>query len=366
MRFVILEIDEGKAVVIDQEGAFRSLPAREAWAVGMELDESALEEGRAKHPPRFFRAASAVAACLAIGICFGVWLTRSVESYVDVSINPAVRISVNRYGRVITAESINADGLSILSAIAPSKDLNETVRAIVLEAESEGYLKTGGNGIRLTVASKKPDKAQAMEKALLRQVDALMAESGISTSVRAQKLSTADYENLRKELTQALSQDASAQLESVYTSNTWNSGQSFWLEEIEYEGNGLLELEFSRTGVWTGNERVAIVAPDGMELPTELVAQEDDEWSVRCDGLEDGVVYDVRIEGMEHAGAFDGCFRANPDSETEQTHENSQPNAHAAADGVARTDDDDDDDDHDDDDDRDDGESDEHDEHDDD
>ena len=75
-------------------------------------------------------------------------------------INPDVQLSVNRFERVVTWESLNEDGAALIDGYhAYGKGLKAVSDELSDRAMEPGYLADGGQ-ITLTVAGKQPPAGQ--------------------------------------------------------------------------------------------------------------------------------------------------------------------------------------------------------------
>lgn len=105
-RGVILELQDGRAVVLDGSGRFRQVPAQPGWRPG---DVVPL-------PGRKPYLWGGLAACLlAVLIGCGAWLWLKQTALVSLDINPSAELRLNRFGRVISTQTYNDAGADLLA-----------------------------------------------------------------------------------------------------------------------------------------------------------------------------------------------------------------------------------------------------------
>ncbi len=62
-------------------------------------------------------ATACAALLLAIGITGYSW-TKTPVSYISIDVNPSIELSLNRFGRVVSATAFNAEGRKILETLS--------------------------------------------------------------------------------------------------------------------------------------------------------------------------------------------------------------------------------------------------------
>lgn len=73
------------------------------------------QKHRVRHPARWILAACVLA--LTVGLAAGRWLYFTPVSSIHIEINPAIALSVNRFGRVIGQEGENPDGKALTETL---------------------------------------------------------------------------------------------------------------------------------------------------------------------------------------------------------------------------------------------------------
>lgn len=177
MKYLVMECSLGYAVVLDNEGRFKRIPNL-GYEVGQELDyveEVSMTEKLSmieRSPSNRSRVKRwiAVAACFCI-ILLGGTLWRAPAGTVRIKINPDVRMTVNRFDRVVKLEGINEDGKKLIQGYnAYGKDAKMVSDTLADKSVEMGYLKAGGH-ISVTADSKRDKWKRAMEEKILVELE---------------------------------------------------------------------------------------------------------------------------------------------------------------------------------------------------
>lgn len=148
MKYLVMECSLGYAVVLDNEGRFKRIPNL-GYEVGQELDyveELSMTEKLSvieRSPSNRSRVKRwiAVAACFCI-LLLGGTLWRAPAGTVRIKINPDVRMTVNRFDRVVKLEGINEDGKKLIQGYnAYGKDAKTVSDTLADKAVEMGYLR---------------------------------------------------------------------------------------------------------------------------------------------------------------------------------------------------------------------------------
>ena len=147
MKYLVMECHPGYAVLLDEEGRFLKA-ANMHYEVGQTVEDPVLlrcaPEKRKVVP--FARALTAVAACLALVFGFGFYYNY-VASYsaIILSINPQVRLELNRQGQVVSLVGTNQDGVELLKDYdGRGKDKVTVADELIDRAIAMGFLSQGG------------------------------------------------------------------------------------------------------------------------------------------------------------------------------------------------------------------------------
>ncbi len=326
MKILIVEINDDVSTVLNDKGEFMDVPTQDGWQCGMEIDyepgkpEKIHGEEKTKGKAKVFSfrrivaIAAAVAACL--GIAVGVQLFYSnintVTTYVEVSINPAVRISVNKNRKIIGVDGINNDGMELVSKLNDTSRLNEELSQIINQAVDDGYFASGNKQVSIIVADDDTVQAEQIEKELLEVTANALTDRDIDPVVRTRRATLEEANHMRETVDAGVNLGMS--LAEVYELSQWNgSSDALGVREIEYKGDNIAEVEFSSDLLYTGKEKISVTDNQGNELSCRVKSQSDDEWNVEIDSIKEGEIYYVKIEAYDFDGTpmiFTGAFLA--------------------------------------------------------
>lgn len=148
MKYLVMECHPGYAVVLDETGQFRKV-ANMRYEVGQTLTavtELSLPQAAPVHkrPPRWLTSLTAVAACLALLLTSVFYSGQRAYASVYMTINPQVRIDVNRSDLVVGLEGVNEDGKILIDGYSyQKKDLDLVVDELVDRAIEMDFLHEG-------------------------------------------------------------------------------------------------------------------------------------------------------------------------------------------------------------------------------
>lgn len=151
MKYLVMECHSGYAVVLSDDGRFLKV-ANMRYEVGqtvtniVEMCLPQLPEQPAKtNRRRWISSLSALAACLVLVITSIFFTGQMPYASVYLTINPEVRIDVNRTDVVVGVEGVNADGAELLEGYDyRRKNLDLVMDELVDRAIDMGYLHEGG------------------------------------------------------------------------------------------------------------------------------------------------------------------------------------------------------------------------------
>jgi len=152
MKYLVMECHLSYAVVLDEEGRFLKAANRQ-YRVGQTVTEIIEMEAPppAKNGKRWIYSLTALAACLMVMVTAVFQVAQAPFASVYMSINPEVRIDVNRRDVVVGLEGVNADGQALTQGYDfRKKDLDLVMDELVDRAIDMGYLHEGGQ-IALTL-----------------------------------------------------------------------------------------------------------------------------------------------------------------------------------------------------------------------
>ncbi len=324
MKVLIIEVNENVSTVLNDDGEFMEVSTQDGWQCGMEVDceipkeECAVLEYPAKEKSfslkRIAAIAASVAACLliAFSIQFLYSNLNTVTTYVEVSINPAVRISMNKNGKVIAVDGINNDGTELVSKLNNTNRISDELFQIINQAVDDGYFSSDNKQVSIVVSDDDMVQAEQLEKELLEVAADALERRNIDPIVRTRRATLEEANHMRQTVDAGVNLGMS--LAEVYELSQWTgSNDALSVREIEYKGNNIAEIEFSSDLLYTGKEKIVVTDSEGNELKCKLKNQSDDEWNVEIDSIEEGKIYYVKIEAFGADGTpliFSGAFLA--------------------------------------------------------
>lgn len=142
-------------------------------------------------------AAAACAACLvficgALGVNYYLsnW---SVDSIVDIDVNPGIEIQTNRNDVVLDVTAVNSDAEKVLDGMnLKNTELKVAVNAIIGSMVQNGYLTDGENSILVTVQNDDAQRAEYVRNLILSDIDASLKNNNITASVVNQTVSESE------------------------------------------------------------------------------------------------------------------------------------------------------------------------------
>ncbi len=148
MKYMVMECHLAYAVVLSEEGRFLKV-ANMRYEIGQtvtdvipaDLPERAEREGR----KGWVKTLSAMAACFLLMVTVLLFTGGTPYASVYMTINPGVRIDVNRSDKVVGMEGVNQDGVELIQEYDyRKKDLDLVMDELVDLAIDKGYLHEGG------------------------------------------------------------------------------------------------------------------------------------------------------------------------------------------------------------------------------
>lgn len=152
MKYVVIECHLSYAVVLDEEGRFMKVANRN-YEVGqtvtevIEMEEAASVSGNpGGRFHKWMSAAMAAAACLAVIAVSILQMGQDAYASVYMTINPQIRIDVNRKDVVVDIESLNEDGKILTDGYGyQKKKIHVVLDELADQAVDLGYLREGGS-----------------------------------------------------------------------------------------------------------------------------------------------------------------------------------------------------------------------------
>lgn len=200
MKYMVMECHPAFAVVLDEDGRFLKV-ANMHYEVG----ETVTEVIEMKAPPkkkkhRWVYSLTAAAACLLLVVSFFFQTGQAAYASVYLTINPEIRIDVDKKDIVMGLEAINEDGTALLSGYDyQKKELNVVMDELVDRAIEMDYLRDGGTvSLKLDakdqtwIASHKESMGADLERHLTQKLTVTVE---ITTPVEKTSTETEEWED---------------------------------------------------------------------------------------------------------------------------------------------------------------------------
>lgn len=195
MKGIVVEKQNGHAVVLNKNGSFVKVKDKAEYAIGAEYDF----RNNLFINKKFASMAAAIALVLGVSpVAYG-YVTPT--DYVTIDINPSVELVTNRFNKVIRINPLNEDGNKLVDGIKlNNKNIDEAVNLLIKSANEGGYLTQElENQVLVTVCSKNEEKSKEMEAKLETVVkNELKEEKSESTSVTTQSVDMESHEQAEK------------------------------------------------------------------------------------------------------------------------------------------------------------------------
>jgi len=132
---VIVQLDHDTAHVLKNDGSFASYPRDASWQIGDVIT--------VRHS-RLFSLKRAIIACSAVFILIaglGFTLYQIPATYVELSVNPSIKIVVNRFDRVLSVEGLNAEGENLIQGMSyKNLSFTEAYHRLLNRLDNNGWL----------------------------------------------------------------------------------------------------------------------------------------------------------------------------------------------------------------------------------
>ena len=186
MKYMVVECHLSYAVVLGEEGCFRKVANMryEPGQIVTEIFEMQMPEdtGAEKKKPRWAYSIAAAAACLMIAATAMFQASNRTCGSIYMTINPQVRIDVNRKDLVVGLEGLNQDGEDLVRGYEYKREeLDDVMDDLLDRAIDEGYLYEGGR-ISLTLDAKDDEWVLDHSQSLGRHLDDYL-EDKISVTI---------------------------------------------------------------------------------------------------------------------------------------------------------------------------------------
>lgn len=137
-------------------------------------------------------AAACLVLCLAVsgGI---IWSNQAVASVITIDVNPSIEISANKNDKVLDVTAVNEDAQEIIGENDFSdSELGEVVDELIGTMAQNGYMENENNGILVTVYNKKDEKADALRKEVVTDIDSALEKNDKEADIINQTATVTD------------------------------------------------------------------------------------------------------------------------------------------------------------------------------
>lgn len=167
----------------------------------LEDTEEDLLPRQTRHKKRRWPSCAAAAAAVLV-LCAGLGIYQSgqvMAATVSLDVNPAIEITVNRWGRVLSATGCNADGVTVIGGRNFRGDrLTATVHALVDTMIRQGFLSDENGAVFISVSGNGSE--ETLSSSLSQSVNEQLEESHVSGEVMSQTVQrTEELERITEE-----------------------------------------------------------------------------------------------------------------------------------------------------------------------
>lgn len=133
------------------------------------------------------------------GIYHNYSLNNTVDSIIDIDVNPSIELQVNKKEKIIKCVPLNEDAKNILADMDfKDVDIDVALNAIIGSMVTKGYIDDLSNSILISVDNKDEVKAEELRKKLVTKIDNILNTDKIKGSVLSQTISNKGDENSNK------------------------------------------------------------------------------------------------------------------------------------------------------------------------
>lgn len=166
---IVMEITEGKAIILQSNGQFVQQEAQPGWQKGAVVT---WQSRRASKRRWGYLAACCALLLLSAG---GYQLYSQPKALVSIDVNPSIELSLNRFDRVVDARAMNPEAYGILNQASVGHERYDQALAAILTAEgAAGYLNDEAQVV-LTVYAENEARQSALLTGAKESTDAALA-----------------------------------------------------------------------------------------------------------------------------------------------------------------------------------------------
>lgn len=156
---VIVQLDYDTAHILKNDGLLISCPRDMRWQVGDVITIS-------RHPRislRVILIACLISLFLLAGM--GITLYQIPTTYLEISVNPSLQLTLNRFDRVISVKGLNTDGDTLIQGVSyKNLSLDEACARLINRLDNNGYLTEAT--LQLIIANNSQKKVDDIEQNL--------------------------------------------------------------------------------------------------------------------------------------------------------------------------------------------------------
>ena len=148
---MVLEVDNAKVGIMTAEGEFLYVVKNHILPELGDEYEGKLYRSKTflNFKSRAFLTAASIVLIFNALLVYNLFF--SVYNTYEVNMNPSVKLYTNRIGKIIKAEGLNQEGVTLLSKInVKNKDIESGLEAIVDEAKKLNYLNENNYNVSIT------------------------------------------------------------------------------------------------------------------------------------------------------------------------------------------------------------------------
>lgn len=193
MKGLILKIENDKTYVMCNNGSYITVPACSEWQIGQVIT---LEKQNivTKYRKRILSATAA--ACFAFLFLGGLYFWNAPVAYIDVTVNPEVEFTLNRFERIIAVEGLNEDGKNLIGDISfIGSTIDEAYLNLLNLLNQNGYLSTTDATIWLDVSHDKISTREKLDDVLTDLTAGYLDQYQLHCGFHSQTMGISDHEN---------------------------------------------------------------------------------------------------------------------------------------------------------------------------
>lgn len=201
MKGIVVEVNENAAIMLSNTGEFVNVKNKN-YEVGQKI--------------RYFKnvgvsisaVASAILLFCAVGFAGWKFYTKPV-SFVDVEINPHIRIELNAFEKVVNVVPLNYDAQALIEAVQkPNPDIKMCIQDYLDQAKELGFINSDNKEIDIEVSSADEDSFNRVVSMV-----SSMAETNTGLDMTINDSKTADVEDDEEDDEEDMEEDENENLD---------------------------------------------------------------------------------------------------------------------------------------------------------